>query len=130
MTNMSDAELDALIPRIQYLKSWIASVENEIETRIVDGAAVFTNAFVASKQTRTVWASPERVIELAVKYKLNLDDVAPRSLRTPLQMSKILDPSIFEALSPYTEKKSSDPSLTLGKKAVKPSPSDIFNLED
>lgn len=129
MTNMSDAELDALVPRIQYMKAWIMSVETEIETRIKEGAT-FTNAFVASKQTRTVWASPERVIELAVKYKLNLDDVAPRSLRTPLQMSKILDPSIFEALSPYTEKKSSDPSLTLGKKAVKPSPSDIFNLED
>ena len=129
MTNMSDAELDALVPRIQYLKAWIASVETEIETRIKDGA-VFANAFVASKQTRTVWGSPEKVLELAAEYKLDLDDVAPRSLRTPLQMSKILDPSIFEALSSYTEKKSSDPSLTLGKKVVKPSPSDIFNLED
>ena len=129
MTNMSDAELDALVPRIQYLKTWIASVETEIETRIKDGV-MFANAFVASKQTRTVWGRPEKVLELAVKYKLDLDDVAPRSLRTPLQMSKILDPSIFEALSSYTEKKSSDPSLTLGKKAVKPSPGDIFNLED
>lgn len=129
MTNMSDAELDALVPRIQYLKAWIASVETEIETRIKAGA-MFANAFVASKQTRTVWGHHEKVIELAVKYKLDLDDVAPRSLRTPLQMSKILDPSIFEALSSYTEKKSSYPSLTLGKKAVKPSPSDLFNLED
>lgn len=129
MTNMSDAELDALVPRIQYLKTWIASVETEIETRIKDGA-VFANAFVASKQTRTVWGSPEKVLELAVEYELDLDDVAPRSLRTPLQMSKILDPSIFEALSSYTEKKSSASSLTLGKKAVKPSPSDLFNLED
>ena len=129
MTNMSDAELDALVPRIQYLKAWIVSVETEIETRIKDGA-MFANAFVASKQTRTVWGHPEKVLELAVEYKLNLDDVAPRSLRTPLQMSKILDPSIFEALSPYTEKKSSDPSLTLGKKAVRPSPSDLFNPED
>ena len=129
MTNMSDAELDALVPRIQYLKTWIASVETEIETRIKDGA-VFANAFVASKQTRAVWGSPEKVLELAAEYKLDLDDVAPRSLRTPLQMSKILDPSIFEALSSYTEKKSSDPSLTLGKKVVKPSPSDLFNLED
>lgn len=129
MTNMSDAELDALVPRIQYLKAWITSVETEIETRIKEGA-VFSNAFVASKQTRTVWGSPEKVLELVEKYELDLDDVAPRSLRTPLQMSKILDPSIFEALSLYTEKKSSDPSLTLGKKAVKPSPSDLFNLED
>lgn len=129
MTNMSDAELDALVPRIQYLKAWIVSVETEIETRIKDGV-MFANAFVASKQTRTVWGSPEKVLELAAEYKLDLDDVAPRSLRTPLQMSKILDPSIFEALSSYTEKKSSDPALTLGKKAVKPSPSDVFNLED
>lgn len=129
MTNMSDAELDALVPRIQYLKAWIASVETEIETRI-KGGAMFANAFVASKQTRTVWGRPEKVLELAGKYKLDLDDVAPRSLLTPLQMSKILDPSIFKALSSYMEKKSSDPSLTLGKKAVKPSPSDLFNLED
>lgn len=129
MTNMSDAELDALVPRIQYLKAWIVSVETEIETRIKAGAR-FANAFVASKQTRTVWGHPEKVLELVVKYKLDLDDVAPRSLLTPVQMSKILDPSIFKALGSYTEKKSSDPSLTLGKKAVKPSPSDVFNLED
>lgn len=129
MTNMSDAELDALVPRIQYLKAWIASVETEIETRIKDGA-VFTNAFVASKQTRTVWVSPEKVLELVGKYELDLDAVAPRSLKTPLQMSKILDPRLFEALGLYTEKKSSDPSLTLGKRAERPSPSDIFNLED
>lgn len=129
MTNMSDAELDALVPHIQYLKAWIVSVETEIETRIKAGAR-FANAFVASKQTRTVWGHPEKVLELVVKYKLDLDDVAPRSLLTPVQMSKILDPSIFKALGSYTEKKSSDPSLTLGKKAVKPSPSDLFNLED
>lgn len=129
MTNLTDAELDALVPRLQYLKAWVVSVEAEIETRIKDGA-VFMNAFVASKQTRTVWSNPEKVIELAVEYKLNLDAVAPRSLRTPLQMSKILDSSIFKVLSQYTERKSSDPSLTLGAKAVKPAPSDLFNLED
>ncbi len=129
MINLSDAELDALVPRIQYLKAWIVAVETEIETRIKDGAT-FTNAFVASKQTRTVWVSPEKVLELVGKYELDLDAVAPRSLKTPLQMSKILDPSIFEALGLYTEKKSSDPSLTLGKKTERPSPSDIFNLED
>ena len=129
MINLSDAELDALVPRVQYLKAWIASVEAEIETRIKEGAA-FTNAFVASKQTRTVWKSPEKVLELIEQYELDLDVVAPRSLKTPLQMSKILDSSFFEALSLYTEKKSSDPSLTLGKKAERPSPNDIFNLED
>lgn len=129
MVNLSDAELDALVPRIQYLKAWIVAVETEIETRIKDGAT-FTNAFVASKQTRTVWVSPEKVLKLVGKYELDLDAVAPRSLKTPLQMSKILDPSIFEALGLYTEKKSSDPSLTLGKKTERPSPSDIFNLED
>ncbi len=129
MINLSDAELDALVPRIQYLKAWIVAVETEIETRIKDGAT-FANAFVASKQTRTVWSSPEKVLELVEKYELDLDAVAPRSLKTPLQMSKILGSSLFEVLSQYTEKKSSDPSLTLGKKTERPSPSDIFNLED
>jgi len=129
MISLSNLELDSLIPKVQYLKDWVAAIEQEIESRIKEGA-VFKNAFVSSKQTRTVWANPETVVELAVRYKLNLDEVAPRSLKTPLQMSRILEPEVYELLVPYTEKKSSAPSLTLGKKVIRPSPSDLFNLED